>query len=152
MKSKYLIAPALIVLDQLLRLAAQAAYPAGTMIERGDVGIGYLRHPESFTWFSLIVLILLAITIRMAIEVQRWPGWELLSLALAILVAGMLSNMGEYMLRGFVTDYALVFPGPGDGWAFNLADLCVAIGLGLCLLQLPRLVWSLRPARSGGGI
>ena len=55
------------------------------------------------------------------------------------MLAGATGNLRDRVQRGAVIDFIDVVPAPGLDWpAFNLADVCLAIGLVLCAVALIR--------------
>ena len=130
----------LVTVDQLARLLAQAVFPAGDGISDNLGGVCCLEHwivPGLVTlaWLALAVVMLLC-----AVELDGWHRWWFAVAGLDILCAGLASNMLEILVRGFVTDYLLVFDAPGDWIAFNLADVWILAGFAMGLLSALTLV------------
>ena len=66
-----------------------------------------------------------------------WARRRRCPLGTGLILGGGLSNLQERLTEGRVYDY-LQFPrapGPLNRYVFNLADLCVLAGGGLCLLR-----------------
>ena len=58
--------------------------------------------------------------------------------ALALVLSGALGNMWDRVLRGYVTDFLLVYAGEYSWPVFNVADSAICIGAGLLLLDIWR--------------
>jgi signal peptidase II len=60
---------------------------------------------------------------------RRRAGWQE-RLGYAIVLAGALGNLTDRMARGYVVDFVHLHHWP----VFNVADICVVVGVGLLLL------------------
>ena len=140
---RYLVAPMLIAVDQLLRLAAHATYARDSSSQFGWFGLGRLQNPFILDPFEIGSIGLTIAIVIFALELTTWPDWKFTAMSLNILAAGAVSNLAESVLRGFSTDYILLFFAPGDWLAINLADVFIAVGLVLSVLSIPRLLKTL---------
>jgi signal peptidase II len=59
-------------------------------------------------------------------------------LALALVLSGALGNMWDRVLRGYVTDFLLVYVGDYQWPVFNVADSAICVGAGLLLIDIWR--------------
>lgn len=60
----------------------------------------------------------------------------LLRIALSVLIAGALGNFIDRLLRGFVVDFLHFYPFGYNFPVFNVADVCVNIGVALLVIYL----------------
>lgn len=124
----------------------------------GFLELRYVRNPGAFfglggslpndarRWLlsgvaGCIVLILVRVYARSAAP----PRARRLRAGLALLLAGALGNLIDRVRHGEVVDFLHLRLGDVFHWAtFNVADICIALGLGLLVLEWPRA--SARPA------
>ncbi|MDH7480178.1 MAG: signal peptidase II [Syntrophomonadaceae bacterium] len=145
----WLLAAAVVLVDQASKLWAQSALPAVgslevlpsllylTRVANPGAAFGlFARHTLLFVGVSLAVLFLAVFFAR---RIAAW-GW-LVRLALALQVGGAAGNLLDRVRFGHVVDFIdfRVWP------VFNLADSAIVIGAGLLLLAL----WNEKPADRG---
>ena len=82
---------------------------------------------------TLVVAGMLAMSFRKG---DRQSDW--VRAALALVLSGALGNMWDRVLRGYVTDFLLVYIGEYSWPVFNVADSAICIGAGLLLLDIWR--------------
>ncbi len=70
---------------------------------------------------------------------------------LALILGGALGNLIDRLRLGYVIDFLDVFVGPHHWPAFNVADSCICIGVGLLVLDLLARGWHQQPAIPPGG-
>ena len=86
----------------------------------------------------LALLSLAAIALLLGYASQAAPGRRGLRLALGLIVGGALGNIADRLRLGYVVDF-LDFHWRAFSWpAFNVADACISVGMGLLLLDLLR--------------
>ena len=102
------------------------------------------RPYEAFTLSELAAAIEIspasALAILHALEaagyVRRHPVQKTYVLGPALLVAGVLGNLTDRLLHGHVIDFLdFILPWYGRWPAFNVADSCITVGVGILLLQ-----------------
>jgi signal peptidase II len=110
------------------------------------------------TWVFVVITIAAVVIIGYSFATTDRRAW-LQQLLLAMVLAGALGNLYDRLVHGAVRDMLHLFPGvrlpfgwtwPGGNaevypWVFNLADVCLTIGIALIVL---RAVW---PRRRAGG-
>lgn len=121
------------IADQLLKLCVSASCPVTNTLESWGV-VRYAENPGIA--FSLPLP--LAVQIIIAIAVAAWVVREIVrskntgeTLALAILLAGLASNVTDRIVRGFVVDYIALLP----NLTINLADIAITISI-LALISI----------------
>jgi signal peptidase II len=85
--------------------------------------------------YSTVVTLALAVVLaaRLRDPTSRSPA----TAGVAALLAGSAGNLRDRVMRGAVIDFIDLQPPGGATWpAFNLADLYLAAGLGLCITGL----------------
>jgi signal peptidase II len=82
---------------------------------------------------TLVVAGMLAMSFRKKDQQSNW-----VRLALALVLSGALGNMWDRVLRGYVTDFLLVYIGEYQWPVFNVADSAICVGAGLLLLDIWR--------------
>lgn len=135
----YLVAVAVLAADQILKWLVRSH-----MIQQQLVPVfppalylDYIRNPGgAFGIFPharwLFVLVAIAV-IAAVVYVQRRFRLTLWSrLALGLVLGGALGNLVDRMWTGLVVDY--VYFRPINFPVFNLADVCIDVGIGLLIL------------------
>jgi signal peptidase II len=82
---------------------------------------------------TLVVAGMLALSFRRDDKQSDW-----VRLALALVLSGALGNMWDRVLRGYVTDFLLVYIGDYQWPVFNVADSAICVGAGLLLIDIWR--------------
>ncbi len=82
---------------------------------------------------TLVVAGMLAMSFR---KEDRQSDW--VRAALALVLSGALGNMLDRVLRGYVTDFLLVYIGDYSWPVFNVADSAICVGAALLLLDIWR--------------
>jgi signal peptidase II len=92
------------------------------------------KRSALIAYSSLVTLGLLVILVR---RLGDPAATALSSAGVGALLAGTAGNLRDRVTRGAVIDFLDFQPPGGTTWpAFNLADLYLAVGLGLCLTGL----------------
>ena len=99
-----------------------------------DVGFGALRWIPTHIRFPLLVATGIGLVFVLAGLLFRRRQVPLEALAYGALLAGAIGNVGDRVLRGFVVDFIHVHRWP----VFNVADICLVVGIGLLLLVQAR--------------
>lgn len=88
---------------------------------------------------SNLFFILLATAALVVIGVLAWKGafaGAATRIGAALLVAGILGNLTDRLLHGFVVDFLdVILPWYGHWPAFNIADSCICIAAGLFIFD-----------------
>ena len=136
----FLLAAALVVLDQVVKLLVRHHIPLGgsvTLIP-GVMDLSYVQNTgaafslfQEHTWVlaavSLVVAVLLILALIKKIFTRPWGV-----ISLAVVLAGAVGNLIDRVFLGFVTD---MFQTTFMNFAvFNVADICVVLGgISLCV-------------------
>lgn len=138
-KFRYLLIAAIILLDQIVKLAVRSLMYLGESIPvlENVFHITYVQNRgAAFSMFSvsgLMLIIVPAIAILGAIwymEKHKKEHWTL-TLSLSLIIAGGIGNLIDRLSLGFVTDmldFKIWSP------VFNVADIGVCVGAGFLIL------------------
>ena len=86
-------------------------------------------------WFFTLLAIAVGITIIVWMRHLKGATQWLLSLALALILAGALGNMIDRLRLGHVIDFIVAHWGRAEFPAFNVADSSITVGAALLLLD-----------------
>jgi signal peptidase II len=145
------IALAAVVVDQVTKHVVAGSLRLGEGVH--VVGPFTVRHVENsgiaFGLFSnataaVIVVTAIAIGWMLAYFARSGARHPVLPVALGLVIGGSVSNLADRVRLGFVTDFLDFRYWP----AFNVADSCIVIGVGILLSAL---LLTEREPRSGGG-
>lgn len=101
-----------------------------TYLENRGAAFGILQN---FRWFFIIITIIaLAIMIGYFIKSDN----IFLRLALSILIAGAIGNFIDRLFRGYVVDFLDFYLFGYDFPVFNVADICVNVGVFLLVIYI----------------
>jgi signal peptidase II len=138
----------LFVLDRFLKFTAlelrgffiiRSAFGAGFGVVK-NFGIGFHISLPSYITIFFTVVILGIITWQMyRLLAVKSEGiiFSLPFFSRGFILAGGLSNLFDRIAYGYVVDY-LSFYLKNDGFAFNIADVLIAMGSGMLLLMWSR--------------
>jgi lipoprotein signal peptidase len=117
--------------------------------ENAGIAFGLLRDGSRktaiLTYSAISAVVLLAVLLHRLLR-RRAAGW-LTSAGCAALLAGTLGNLVDRLLRGYVVDFIDLTARQRLRWpTFNVADILIAVGMGLCAVGLARSARR-RPAR-----
>ena len=99
-----------------------------TYLENRGAAFGILQN---FRWFFIIsTLVALVLMIKFFLKHNN----KLSRLALSFLIAGALGNFIDRLFRGYVVDFLDFYPFGYDFPIFNVADICVNIGVALLFI------------------
>lgn len=131
-----------LALDQLTKTLVRASMAIG---ETHAVVPGFfnLRHVINLGGaFSLLhgqVWLLAAVSLAVVIGIVAYerrrgamPRWQ--TVGLGILLGGTLGNLIDRVARGQVTDFLDVYVGAYHWPTFNVADICINVGVGLLVI------------------
>lgn len=104
------------------------------LVQVHNTGAAFGMLRDSNVFFLLLASIALIVIGRLA-----WKGVFAqvpVRIAAALLVAGILGNVTDRLVRGFVVDFIdVILPWYGPWPAFNIADSCICIAAGLFVLD-----------------
>jgi signal peptidase II len=88
-------------------------------------------------WFRTTVIGLAAVaaTVVLSVLFLRGSGGRPFAAAVPLVLAGALGNLIDRIRHGFVVDFLLVDPDLFTYPVFNVADILIAIGMGLLLIE-----------------
>ncbi len=101
-----------------------------TYVENRGAAFGILQN---FRWFFIILTVIaLAVMVWYFIKNQN----KMLRLSLSFIMAGELGNFIDRLFRGFVVDFFDFYPFGYNFPVFNVADICVNIGVFFLLIYV----------------
>ena len=103
-------------------------------VENRDTGFGLLRWVDPDVRLPIIVALQALGALALGIALWRRRAPDLYAAAFALFLAGALGNLADRIARGYVTDFIRVPHWP----VFNLADVWIAVGLGLAAIATLR--------------
>ena len=133
----------IVALDQLTKYMVVQSIPFGSSVDvlpflshlltyNPGAAFSFLADADGWQrWFFIAVAVGASIVIVYLMLKNR--GDALLCLALALVLGGAVGNLIDRMLFGAVVDFVLLH---WKGWhwpAFNLADSCITVGVGVML-------------------
>ena len=130
----FLLAAALVVLDQLVKLLVLRLIPLGGRVPLIPhlVELTYVQNTgAAFSLFSRHTWVLAAVSLAVSLVLAAalWKGFfrhPLGKLTLSLLLAGAVGNLIDRALRGYVVDmFNFLFMRFA---VFNVADICVVVG------------------------
>ena len=126
----FLLAAALVAVDQVVKYLVRAGIPLHTAVDfLPGLDLTYVQNTWLLTLLSGVVSVVLVICLGKRV-LPHWSGM----LALALLLGGAVGNFIDRLLFGFVTDmFATTFV---NFAVFNVADVGVVLGGVLLCLHL----------------
>jgi signal peptidase II len=104
------------------------------IVQVHNTGAAFGMLKDSNTFFIALAGVALAV-----ISVLAWRGafvGAAMRIAASLLVAGILGNLTDRILHGYVVDFLdVILPWYGRWPAFNVADSCICIAAGLFILE-----------------
>ena len=136
----YLIALLLVVIDQGVKFWVRSSIPLGGHVPflPGLLELSYVKNTGAafsiltqHTWLLTLISLVVSAAVAYALAKDLMPS-RLGRLSLALILAGGVGNLIDRAVLGFVTDmFATTFM---DFPVFNVADICVVIGVGLLVV------------------
>ncbi|MFT5499740.1 MAG: signal peptidase II [Kiritimatiellia bacterium] len=83
-------------------------------------------HPEILAIVSIVMFILLVVFRRSILSDTTSHRW-----AYGLLIGGIVGNMIDRIKYGYVVDFLQFFIGEAHYPAFNIADSCICVGVGI---------------------
>jgi len=129
---------AAIIVDQVTKHLV----PVGAHIEiiKGFFYITYCENRgaafsilQDFRWgFVILTIVAVAAMIRVMVTHKH----ALARLSLSLLIGGALGNLIDRLFRGYVIDFFDFYPFGYDFAIFNVADVCITVGVALLLVYI----------------
>lgn len=153
------LSAAIVTLDQLTKSMVVQAIPYGASVEilpflsllltyNPGAAFSFLADAAGWQrWFFIVVAVAASIVVVYLLFKNR--NDRLFCLALALVLGGAVGNLIDRMLFGAVVDFVLLH---WKGWhwpAFNLADSCITVGVGVMLWDSVRRS-RIKPMRADG--
>jgi len=153
MKSKFLLIPFLVlILDHVSKWLVRTRTDPHQVI---DIIPGYLRlsyvHNSGvafglfadldMAWKPYILsgMAIIAVVVILLYSSRMPPERTLLQVSLAMTMGGILGNLADRIVRGFVVDFIEFHIYESFHWpTFNIADSAITIGIGLLLIDTIR--------------
>lgn len=108
-----------------------------SLVHNSGVAFGLFSESMS-AWkpWALAALALAALTAIFVYSIHTPPGRRLLQCALAVTMGGILGNLIDRIVRGYVVDFIDVHLYETFSWpTFNIADSAITIGIALLLID-----------------
>lgn len=139
----WILIAGLVLLDQLTKvmISSNPSSFANVEVIPGFFYITYVKNTGA-AWSMLsgqrvfLSLISAAAVIGMlyALHQQHKKGQKLTCIALALMIAGAIGNLIDRLALGYVRDFLNFYIFGYDFPVFNVADICLTIGVGLLIL------------------
>ena len=127
----WIVSAGIIILDQLSKLLIDYVQPQSAffhLVQNTGAGFGILKGQT--LWLALISLI---VAVAVIVNYKKLPPARFPQVLWGLFLGGVIGNLIDRALRGYVVDFIDVQVWP----VFNVADSCVSVGAG-CL------AWGLR--------
>lgn len=132
---------AVVAIDQIAKLVAEARLPLGEAIDVLPILTLYRVHNTGIAFSFLagsgigLVFLTLAITVIVILFWVRSPdGGRLAAIGFALILGGALGNVIDRLRLGYVIDFLLLHFGDRTLFVFNLADAALSLGPVLLLV------------------
>jgi signal peptidase II len=130
------IAAAVVVVDQVAKLLAEARLPPGEGIDLLPILTLYLVHNTGIAFSFLAGAgagALIAVTVAISVGViafwaRSHEGGRLVATGFALILGGALGNLIDRLRFGYVIDFLLLHIGDRTLFVFNLADAALTLG------------------------
>jgi signal peptidase II len=145
----FLLAVAIIILDQMTKAAASAqldygvphtVFPGFDLLLAHNYGAAFSIFADSGGWqrWGLAGIAVVA-SIFIVVWLLRLPRQQLLlGAALACILGGALGNLYDRVVLGYVVDFISVYHGQWRFATFNVADVALNVGAFLIVLDILR--------------
>src|SRR6266567_5723653 len=107
-----------------------------SLVNVTNTGAAFGSFRGNNTFFIVISIVALVVVAILLVRPRRPDAWR--DLSLALLLAGILSNLTDRLLYGHVIDFLLfnLHIRYADPWpAFNVADSCISIAVVLFIIH-----------------
>lgn len=131
-----LLVAAVVAIDQITKLAAEAYLPLGEAIELLPILTLYRVHNTGIAFSflagagpaALIALMIAVSVIVVVIWARSHDGGRLAATGYALILGGALGNLIDRLRFGHVVDFLLLHFGDRTLFVFNLADVVLTLG------------------------
>lgn len=103
--------------------------------ENCGAAFGMLRTAPSWVRASVFGVAAIGAFIALTTMFSRGAGGPLFGAAVPLILSGALGNLSDRIRHGFVVDFIQVDPRWFEYPTFNVADIAIAVGVGLLLLD-----------------
>lgn len=141
-RGPFLLAAAVVVLDQATKAWAVSALADGPIRLIGDVlALRLVRNPGGafsvFTGFTPLLAILAAVLVVVIVRTTRRTTDRVMAYTLALVLGGAVGNLIDRMVRppGFLRGHVIDFIDLSFWPTFNLADSAISIGVVIVLVR-----------------
>ena len=116
----------------------QVAFPGYLVFhyaENCGAAFGMLRTAPSWVRALVFGVAALAACVVLTLMFVRGSGGPLFAAAVPLILSGAIGNLSDRIRHGFVVDFIQVDPSWFDYPTFNVADIVIAVGVGLMLID-----------------
>lgn len=103
--------------------------------ENCGAAFGMLRSAPGWLRALVFGVAALGASIVLTVMFVRGQGGKLFGAAVPLILSGAIGNLSDRIRHGFVVDFIQVDPQLFDYPTFNVADIAIAVGVGLLLLD-----------------
>jgi len=142
------LAVGLIALDRVTKIAVASSLPLYDskpviggffdLVHTRNTGIAFSLFADSGPFVKDVLIPLFSIVAVSTVLYLLWKSGPLsrrMRLALVLILAGAAGNLYDRFVYGYVVDFLDVYVGAYHWPAFNVADSCITIGVGILLLD-----------------
>ena len=135
------VTAAVVAVDQLTKVVAEAKLPLGAAIDIIPVLSLYRVHNTgiAFSMFAgsgvaLIALMIAVSAVVIVLWLRSHDGGQLAAAGFALILGGAIGNLIDRLRFGYVVDFLLLHIGGWTLFVFNLADAALTLGPVLLLI------------------
>jgi len=132
-----------LILDQVTKYWIQETRPMDVEVISHFFYITYVRNTGA-AWsmlsgqqvlLSLIAAAAIGVMFYFLMKERKKPNSRLMRIALSLMIAGAAGNLIDRLMLNYVRDFLHFYPFGYDFPVFNVADMCLTIGVCLLILQ-----------------
>jgi signal peptidase II len=141
----FVVALAIVVLDQLVKWLVLARFAPGERLELAgffnlvlvfNKGAAFSFLADAQGWQTpLLVAFALGAALTVSVLLVRSPGRRLFCAGLALILGGAIGNVIDRLRFGHVVDFIDLHAGGWHWPAFNVADSAITVGAALLILD-----------------
>ena len=148
-KFHFLIAVSIVFLDRVAKWVIAKEIPLHDSIQVipdffrlthvENRGAAFGLFAESPSEWKIAVLVLFSIVALVIVSALLWRSSHTMTataVGLSLILGGALGNLWDRLLSGRVVDFLLVYIGPYQWPAFNVADSAIVVGAGLLVFEI----------------
>lgn len=102
-------------------------------------GAAFGLFAESPSPWKIAMLILFSVVALVIVSALLWRSGHAMTVTgvgLSLILGGAVGNLWDRLLHGRVVDFLLVYIGPYEWPAFNVADSAIVVGAGLLVYEI----------------